>query len=137
MDEILDDTYKQILNHRRRAPVFEAFCRLIYKGKHGKDPEAGQKASYLLGIDEDCIVSRTEERTVEELDGIKNRMIASHDRVRPYHPGIANAIVVVEFENVERILDGSNRINYWVSEGDLSKLLKINHHTVTARKKKA
>lgn len=136
-DEILNNTYEQLRlgghckwlsNHPNAG--FETLCRLMYKSIHCKDPGKIELPSALIRIKESEIVSSPETRTVKSLEQVKNSMPRTHGRKAPHQNGIDNPIVIVELDGVERLIDGSNRINYWVSKGELDKVLKVNYHRV-------
>lgn len=126
MFDVLQNTYSQLQNHGQDG--FETLCRLVYKSIYGIDPETKIKPSEMLGLCESDIKSTEEERSVAELWLLKESMPFKHYRIKDDLQGKEEPIIVVNLHGNDRLIDGSNRINYWFSQGDLEKLLKINHH---------
>lgn len=129
-DSILQDTLKNLSNHKNGGNLFDNFCRLVYKSIHTKDPRTPNQ----LGILQETIESEKQTRTVNELYLLKKSMPANHDRKDANPNRLNDPIIIVEYEGVERLIDGSTRITYWHNAGDLTKNLNVNFHKISPLK---
>jgi len=127
-DKILENSLNQIDNHKGRNDVFETFCSLLYKSIYQENPPKNNPNA--LGIKRERIQSSIEKRTVGDLYLLKENMPATHYRKNLNSDGLDNPIVVVKYHGRERIIDGSNCINYWFRKGDQTKLFDINLHEI-------
>lgn len=129
MEKILENTYRQLEDAGHGPADFETLCRLIYKSIYGSDPK--NTPSETLGIYEEGTISTRIKRTVGYLWRLKESMPRQHYRIRDDLQGHDNPIILVEFHDNIRLVDGSNRINYWFSQGDLTKELYVNFHDMS------
>jgi len=111
-DEILHETLQWLRAHTLTKwgdqNPWDAFNRLL--AKNIKAP--GWKNGDHMDIQPHQIRSHREKRSTDEL----TRFLRGHDRVNPQRTDCP--IIVAVYEGEERLLDGNNRINYWVKQGN-------------------
>lgn len=91
------------------------FNRLLSKSVLGRTPAQDELFLYARSQ----IRSARIQWTTEQLVKLKGEQIASHDRESPRTDfGTESPVIVAQHKGVLRLLDGSNRINKWVSSGN-------------------
>jgi len=98
----------------------DVFNRLLAKNIR----PVGWTRNTHLDIQQDQIASRQEQWPTSDLA----RLRRSHDRQSPLSSDAP--IVLAEYMGVVHLLDGHNRINRWVSEGD-NRTHLVNIHAIT------
>lgn len=113
-DEILRTTLECLEWHIQQRygdeTAFDAFRRLVAKNIRAD----GWTPHDHADIHPDQIQSRREKRSTAELSHLQR----GHDRSRPQR--LNCPVIVVHIDGVERLIDGTNRINFWESIGDQS-----------------
>ena len=126
-DSILEETLDSLFRNQKKNDYetsgLQIFNRLLAKSILGRDPELHE----LLEIQKNQIRSYREKKTTEELREIQQSQTNKHARANPRNED--DPIVIVKHEGIDRLLDGSNRINKWFNEGNTEKH-KVNMHEI-------
>lgn len=125
-DSILQDSYKIIAPHNHPTPKCPCKCADICTLKRLLDKKLtggahGNPAKFSFSENE--IASERQTRTVEEL-----KPFTGHNRNVPYSTD--GALVMVNYNGQDFLLDGNNRVNFWHAKGEKSKRLEINYHRI-------
>ena len=111
-DEILDETLAWLQGHFiprwGDREYFDPFNRLLAKAIRAP----GWKDGDHMDVTPDQITSRRETRTTSELGNFTR----GHERRKPARQECP--IIVAEYQGVEYLLDGNNRINLWIDQED-------------------
>lgn len=131
MNTILQATLK-IIGARHRHPmsvtVFEDFCRLVYKSIHcGQNPAASNE----LGIDEKAISSSEILMTVKQLKDFYDALPAAC-KTGNSAPVVHNTpVIIINYKGIRRLLDGTNRINFWAQHLPATQQCLVYEHVIT------
>ena len=110
------------IQHKDGLAVFNWLVTKSYLGRNPDTPE-------LLNIERSQISSTREEISTEKLKEIQElRRFHNGDNPRNEY-GIDSPIIIVEYKETTRLIDGSHRINMWFKNGNTASH-RVNFHKI-------